>query len=317
MDILTDKKIGVLMGGISSEREISLRTGKTIEAALRKKGYRVVGIDVDKDIADRLRKEGIEVAFIALHGRYGEDGTIQGLLEIMGIPYTGSGVLASAIAINKVITKRLLEYHQIPTPRYTVFKKDEAGADYQKSLESHGFEYPVVVKPSSEGSTIGVTIVRDEGELLEAMNLAFSYGSEVLMEEYIPGREITVGVLDETPLPVIEIVPKEEFYDYQAKYTKGMTEYIIPARLSDGLYKKVQDLGLRVYEVLECKGVSRVDMRVDREDNPYVLEINTVPGMTETSLIPMAAKEIGIDFPELIERILESALRRGDYATQK
>ncbi len=317
MDILTDKKIGVLMGGISSEREISLRTGKTIEAALRKKGYRVVGIDVDKDIADRLRKEGIEVAFIALHGRYGEDGTIQGLLEIMGIPYTGSGVLASAIAINKVITKRLLEYHQIPTPRYTVFKKDEAGADYQKSLESHGFEYPVVVKPSSEGSTIGVTIVRDEGELLEAMNLAFSYGSEVLMEEYIPGREITVGVLDETPLPVIEIVPKEEFYDYQAKYTKGMTEYIIPARLSDGLYKKVQDLGLRVYEVLGCKGVSRVDMRVDREDNPYVLEINTVPGMTETSLIPMAAKEIGIDFPELIERILESALRRGDYATQK
>ncbi len=309
MGVLTDKKIGVLMGGISSEREISLKTGKTIEAALKKKGYNVIGIDVDRDIADRLKKEAVEIAFIALHGRYGEDGTIQGLLEVIGIPYTGSGVLSSAIAINKIITKRLLEYHQIPTPRYTVLKKNE-GVDYYRSLESHGFEYPVVVKPSSEGSTIGVSIARDKEELLEAVGLAFSYGNEILMEEYINGREITVGILDNTPLPVIEIVPKEEFYDYRAKYTKGMTEYIIPARLSDGLYKKVQDIGLKVYQVLGCKGVSRVDMRVDREDNPYVLEINTVPGMTETSLIPMAARETGIDFPELVEKILESAMKK-------
>ena len=309
MSILTDKKIGVLMAGISSEREISLKTGKTIEAALKKKGYNVIGIDVGRDIADRLKKEAVEIAFIALHGRYGEDGTIQGLLEVMGIPYTGSGVLSSAIAINKIITKRLLEYHQIPTPRYTVLKKNE-GVDYYRSLESHGFEYPVVVKPSSECSTIGVSIARDKEQLLEAVGLAFSYGNEILMEEYIDGREITVGILDNTSLPVIEIVPKEEFYDYRAKYTKGMTEYIIPARLSDGLYKKVQGIGLKVYQVLGCKGVSRVDMRVDREDHPYVLEINTVPGMTETSLIPIAARETGIDFPELVEKILESAMRK-------
>ncbi len=303
---MTNQKIGVLMGGDSSEREISLRSGRAMEAALRRRGYHVVGLVVSPSAAMDLKKEGIEIAVIALHGRGGEDGAIQGLLEVMGIPYTGSGIAASAIGMNKVLTKRLLEYHGLPTPRYAVLRG---------SIQDHlslplGFELPVVLKPACEGSTIGVSIVREERDFPAAVQQAFSYGPMVLVEDYIDGQETTVGILEEEPLPVIEIVPKEEFYNYEAKYTPGKTEYILPARLPLATYRELQRLAVRVHQAIGCEGYSRVDMRVDRKFRPFVLEINTLPGMTESSLLPKAAQEAGIGYDDLVEKILASALKK-------
>jgi D-alanine-D-alanine ligase len=306
MPVLTHQKIGVLMGGDSSEREVSLRSGHAMEAALRRRGYRVVGLEVNRSIALEIQKKGIEIAVIALHGRGGEDGTIQGLLEVMGIPYTGSGVAASAIGMNKVLTKRLLDYDGLPTPRYAVLRGPTK--DYL-SLPL-GFELPIVVKPASEGSTIGVSMVREERDFSTALEQAFSYGPTALVEDYIDGQEITVGILEEEPLPVIEIVPKEEFYNYEAKYTAGKTEYILPARLPQPTYRELQQLALKVHHAIGCEGYSRVDMRVDRKLRPFVLEVNTLPGMTESSLLPKAAQEAGFAYDELVERILTTALKK-------
>ncbi len=303
---MTKKKIAVLMGGGSSERDVSLRSGKAMEAALRRRGYRVIGLDVNPSIAVNLKREEVEVAVISLHGRGGEDGAIQGLLEVMGIPYTGSGIAASAIGMNKVLTKRLLEYHNLPTPRYAVLR----GAGQKGFSLPMGFNWPVVLKPASEGSTIGVTIVREEPDLLPALERAFSYGPLVLMEDYIDGQEVTVGILEEEALPVIEIVPREDFYNYEAKYTPGKTEYILPARIPEETYREVQQLALKVHESIGCEGYSRVDLRLDRKFKPYVLEINTLPGMTETSLLPKAAKDAGIGYDDLVEKILSSALKK-------
>jgi len=306
MSVLTHQKIGVLTGGDSSEREVSLRSGRAMEAALGRRGYCVVGIEVSRSVAMDLQKEGIEIAVIALHGRGGEDGTIQGLLEVMGIPYTGSGVAASAIGMNKVLTKRLLDYHGYPTPRYAVLR---GTAEDSLSLPL-GFELPIVVKPVSEGSTIGVSIVREERDFSKALERAFSFGPAALVEDYIDGQEVTVGILEEEPLPVIEIVPKEEFYNYEAKYTAGKTEYILPARLPVSAYRELQQLALKVHQAIGCEGYSRVDMRLDRKLKPFVLEINTLPGMTESSLLPKAAQEAGFSYDDLVERILASALKK-------
>jgi D-alanine-D-alanine ligase len=305
---LTKKKIGVLMGGDSSEREVSLRSGRAMEAALRRRGYRVTGLDVSAEIAVNLKKEGIEVAIIALHGRGGEDGAIQGLLEIMGIPYSGSGIAASAIGMNKVLTKRLLEYHTLPTPRYAVLR----GSGRDRLSLPLGFNLPIVLKPACEGSTIGVSIVREAQDFSSALERAFSYGQLVLVEDYIDGQEATVGILDDEPLPVIEIVPKEDFYNYEAKYTPGKTEYILPARLPDPTYREVQQLAVKVHQAIGCEGYSRVDMRLDRKFRPFVLEINTLPGMTETSLLPKAAQDAGIGYDDLVEKILASALKKSE-----
>jgi D-alanine-D-alanine ligase len=310
---LTRQKIGVLMGGVSSEREVSLRSGRAMEAALRRRGYRVAGLDAGPSVAMDLKKEGIEIAVIALHGRGGEDGAIQGLLEVMGIPYTGSGIAASAIGMDKVLTKRLLDYHGFPTPRYAVLSRSVPA---RLGLPS-GFELPVVLKPACEGSTIGVSIVREERGFPPALEQAFSYGPVVLIEDYIDGQEATVGVLEEEPLPVIEIAPKEEFYNYEAKYTQGKTEYILPARLPDATYKEVQQLGVKVHQAIGCEGYSRVDMRVDRKFKPFVLEINTLPGMTETSLLPKAAQDAGIGYDDLVEKILASALKKSKDAAKR
>jgi len=306
MPVLTNQKIGVLMGGDSSEREVSLRSGRAMEAALRRRGYRVVGLDVNPSVAMDLKNNGIEIAVIALHGRGGEDGAIQGLLEVMDIPYTGSGITASAIGMNKVLTKRLLEYHGLPTPRYAVLR----GSVQERLGLPLGFELPVVLKPTCEGSTIGVSIVREEQNFSSALEQAFSYGPMVLVEDYIDGQEATVGILDEEPLTVIEIVPKEEFYNYEAKYTPGKTEYILPARLPLATYREVQQLAIKVHQAIGCEGYSRVDIRVDRKFKPFVLEINTLPGMTESSLLPKAAQEAGIGYDELVEKILASALKK-------
>lgn len=298
--MITNKKIGVLMGGISSERDISLKTGNLITASLKRTGYDVAAIDAGSDLPWQIDKNGVEVAFIALHGRYGEDGCVQGLLELMGIPYTGSGVAASAICMDKVISKRLFKFYSIPTPEFILYRKDE---DKRPAVS----DYPVVVKPCREGSTIGVSIVTNKEALSPAIENAFHYGDDVIIEKYIDGTEVTAGILDDTPLPLIEIVPKEGFYDYKTKTTSGAAEYIAPARLPSPAAENIKSIALRTHRAMGCCYVSRIDFRVDHAGNPYVLEVNTVPGMTETSLLPRAAGEAGIGYDELVEMILTSA----------
>ncbi len=298
------EKIGVLMGGVSAEREISLMSGKAIVKALRDRGYDVCPIDVGYDIAERLISEQIRVAFIALHGRFGEDGTIQGMLEIMRIPYTGSGVLASALSIDKIMSKRIFAAHAIPTPASHILHEAEG---VKEALEKLNFPFPVVVKPASEGSTIGVSIVHDKQGLAQAIKEARQYDHRLILEKYIKGREITLGVLNGKPLPIIEIAPKSGFYNYRAKYTKGETEYVLPPRIPSKAYEEAERIGLEAYQALRCEGCARVDMMADEKGEIFVLEVNSMPGMTETSLVPKAAYSAGIDFPELMERILRGA----------
>jgi D-alanine-D-alanine ligase len=298
------KRIAVLMGGLSREREISLKTGQAILKALLAKGYNATSIDVDRDVAERVVKQKVECAFIALHGRFGEDGTIQGLLELMEIPYTGSGVLASAIALHKVMTKKILHYEKIPTPFFEVFYRREVGEDILKKIS---LPLPVVIKPAQEGSTIGVSIVREERELCSSLKRASQYDEEILVEEFMKGKEITVSILGELPLPIIEIVPKGGFYDYHSKYTKGETQYIIPARIPREKYLSAQEVSVKAYKALGCSGCVRVDLMTDENDSPFVVDVNTMPGMTETSLVPKAAAYAGIAFEDLVERILLGA----------
>jgi D-alanine-D-alanine ligase len=301
----TSARIGVLMGGQSAEREISLNTGRAVHAALVRRGYDAVAIDVDRSLVPRMLEQKVEIAFLALHGPRGEDGTIQGLLEILGIPYTGSGVRASAVAMHKGLTKCVLRAAGIPVPLGIVVRKGE-----KISVPPRGLAWPVVVKPAAQGSTIGVTIVRRASQWHDALKRAHAHDSEALIETYIPGREVTVSVLEEKPLPAIEILAPSGFYDYTAKYQKGHTRYLCPAPLSATMTRQVKALAVRTYTLLGCEGAARVDFRVTPKGRPYVLEINTIPGMTETSLLPMAAAQAGLEYDILTERILGSALRR-------
>ena len=293
-----------MMGGLSREREISLRTGKAILKALIEKGYTACPIDVGQDIAETLVKKKIECAFLALHGRFGEDGTIQGMLELMRIPYTGSGVLASALALHKIMAKKFFLYEKIPTPPFEVFQREEIEKD---SLRTVSLPMPLVVKPAREGSTIGVSIVRKEEELVPALKEAGRYDDEILIEKFMGGSEITVGILEDIPLPIVEIVPKSGFYDYHSKYTKGETQYIIPARIPREKYLYAQEIGLKAFKMLGCSGFARVDLMTDEEGSPFVIDVNTMPGMTEMSLLPKAAEFAGIQFGDLVERILLGA----------
>jgi len=297
---LKNKKIGVLMGGLSAEREVSLKTGAAIMGSLKRQHYQVVGIDVGRDVCRQLQAENIEVAFLALHGRYGEDGAIQGLLEFLEIPYTGPGVLASSVAMNKLATKRFLESAAIATPSYLVAVDKIAISTAEWKLG-----YPLVVKPASEGSSLGISIVSSEAELQSAQEKAFSYDAEILLEQYIPGREITAAVLEGEPLPLIEIQPVSGFYDFQAKYTPGATNYLVPAPLPDQVMQVIQQLAVQSCWVTGCRsGAIRVDFRLDLNSKPFVIEINTIPGMTGTSLLPKAAQTADIDFDSLIVKIL-------------
>ena len=295
---LKNKKIGVLCGGTSSEREISLMSGKAVYEAIKKLGFDVVLIDVDKNVATKLIKERIQIAYVILHGAMGEDGTIQGMLEIMGIAYTGCGVFSSSASIDKIISKKMFEYAKIPTAKWFTIEKN-------KPFDMPNF--PVVVKPASQGSAIGVSIVKNKKEFEKAVKLAFSFEDRVLVEQYIKGMEITVGVLNGKPLPVIEIVPKGKFYDFKSKYTLGQSTHIIPARLPNKVLEKAQNIALKIFSEFMCNGICRVDMIVDKNNNIYVLELNTLPGMTETSLFPDAAKYIGMSFESLVLEILKSA----------
>jgi len=299
--LLKGMKIGVLMGGLSSEREISLRSGKAVFEALKRKGYDAVCIDPAPDLGLILQRRKVDAAFICLHGTPGEDGTVQGLLEFMGIPYTGSGVLASAAAMDKIVTKKLLIYHAIPTPDFSV---NEHGRTTGKRIA-----LPVIVKPATQGSTIGVSRVSVKKDLEKAIRIARRFGPKVLIEKFIQGRELTVGILNDLPLPVVEIRPMSGFYDFKSKYTPGRTEYRVPAPLLRRVSKRVQELALSAHRALGCNGASRVDFMLADGDDPYVLEVNTIPGMTETSLLPKAAREAGISFDDLVERILTAAVR--------
>ena len=298
---IKEKIIGVLMGGLSPEREVSLASGSAVLEALKRKGFNGVGIDVNKNIAFELKKNKIDIAFIVLHGVYGEDGSIQGLLEYAKIPYTGSGVLASALAYDKIKSKEIFKFNKIPTADYQVFCCEE------KKNQERVLDYPVVVKPSNQGSSIGVSIVREEKEWDVALGLAFRYSKEILVEKFIEGKLLAIGMNGEQPMPIVQIQPKSGFYDYESKYTSGRTEYVCPAELSYEEIRSCEDIAKRVYRVLRGNGMPRVDVILDAEGVPYVLEKNTIPGMTETSLLPMAAKQSGIKFDDLVFEILKSA----------
>ncbi len=312
--LLTRARIGVLMGGRSSERDVSLRTGAAVHRALCRRGYDAVTIDVGPALGRDLEDNKIGIAFLALHGAGGEDGAMQGFLETLEIPYTGSGIQASAIGMHKVTTKTLLSAHGIPVPSGTVVRRGHKVSSV-KAMRAAKLRWPVVVKPVSEGSTIGVTIVKKPSEWKAALALAHKYDHDAMVEAYIPGHEVTVSLLgrqgeDPLVLPAVEIIAPGGFYDFSAKYEKGKTQYLCPAPLSSAVTKEIRSLAHRTYNVLGCAGAARVDFRITPRGRPFVLEINTVPGMTETSLLPMAAAQAGIDYDELTERILESAIAR-------
>ena len=306
------KKIVVVMGGPSTEAEVSRRSGTAILEALKAKGYNAEGLELNPaTFANDIKASGAEFVFNALHGKFGEDGIIQGTLEMMGIPYTGSGVMAAAVTMDKVATKRFFMAEGIPTPkahtyfRYEFKKRDLTGEILQE------FSVPVVVKASSQGSSIGVVIVEKAEELEAALSEAFKYDREVLVEEFIKGRELTVAVWGneekQEALPIIEITTVTGRYDYVTKYKVGASTHIIPAPLPEEVTKKVKEIAIRAFAVCGCSGMARVDFMLGEDNRPYAIEVNTIPGMTETSLVPDAGRAAGIEFPELCARILAMA----------
>jgi D-alanine-D-alanine ligase len=301
---ITKAHIGVLMGGTSAEREISLKTGKAIYAALRRRGYQASTIDVDASLPWVLKKKKIDVAFLALHGPGGEDGTVQGMLDVLGIPYTGSGVRASAVGMDKSMTKALVEREGVPVAFGMCLQKGEKAGPPKK------LKWPLVVKPVDQGSTVGVSIVYNLAQWKTALRRAWRQGSAVLAESYIDGREIAVSVLDGKALPTVEILAPEGFYDFAAKYIKSETRYLCPAPLTKRQDRQVKEWAVRSYQALGCKGAARVDFRINVAGRPFFLEINTIPGMTERSLLPMAAAQARISYEALTERILKSAFKR-------
>ncbi len=300
----TGKKVAVLYGGPSTEREVSLRTGKACGDALASRGYDVALVDVDHDLPARLREGRVDVAFNALHGRWGEDGCVQGLLEVMRIPYTGSGVLASAMGMDKVVAKTMFAKLGLSLIDYRTFPPERAESIAPADLP---FGIPCVVKPSGEGSSVGVHLVKDPAKLAAACKDAASFKGDVIVERYVKGVEVNVAVLDGKALGAIEIVPANEFYDYAAKYTAGTTKYFYPARIPDAHRDRVMAAAEVAHRGLGCAGVTRVDFIVAPDGTPFILEINTLPGMTATSLVPKIAAGLGIPFPELCERILDGA----------
>lgn len=312
-------RVAVLAGGSSFERQVSLRSGARVEDALERLGHEVVSIDAGTDLIERLRAERPDVAFVAMHGRDGEDGTVQELLEILGIPYTGSGPPACARAMDKVLTKHLLLGAGVPTPEFFAFNqtafRELGAADALPAIEER-LAFPIVVKPSSQGSALGIKFARTAADVPAALVAAFSYDAKVLLERYVAGRDLAVSVLDgpdgATALPVVEAIPSGDgdFYDFQARYEIGRTEFACPADLPAETTARAQELALHTHSLLGCYGFGRVDLMLDEAGELYVLEANPIPGLTETSLLPQAAEEAGITFDDLVSRILASAFER-------
>ena len=295
-------KVAVLLGGKSAEREVSLMSGAAVLEALRSRDVDAHGFDPAQRPLEDLSREGFSRVFIALHGRYGEDGTVQGALELLNIPYTGSGVMASALAMDKWRTKLVWQAVDIPTPRFEILT---AASDFSAIAGKLGL--PLIVKPSREGSTIGLSKVTQANQLQAAYRLAAKHDPMVLAEQFISGLEVTASILGDTPLPLIRIAAASGLYDYHAKYFADDTQYLCPSGLPKSLEQRLQALALRAFDIVGCTGWGRVDIMLDQNGEPYLLEVNTSPGMTGHSLVPMAAKAYGLSFPDLVMRILESA----------
>jgi len=309
---LNPKRILVLMGGMSEERDVSLRSGKAIWEALLALGYEAQALDFNRTAIRDIIDYKPDLVFIALHGKYGEDGTVQGLLESLQIPYTGSGVATSAICIDKVLSKRIFTSEGIPNAAYQIINRpelDQPDVIREQLLTRIGL--PLVVKAATQGSSIGTYIIKDEKEIITAIEKAFQYSREVLVEAFIDGQELTVAVIGNNEpqvLPLIEITSANSFYDYESKYTKGMCEHIIPARIGEDSAAKIVSISQQVYKLMGCQGFARIDFILDKQGQPFVLEVNTIPGMTEMSLVPDAARAAGIEFNELVEIIVNMAL---------
>lgn len=316
-------RVLVLMGGVSSEREVSLSTGHAVAEGLKEAGRTVSMYDLNpvagRGVVDLITSDSLEecdVVFIALHGGEGEDGRIQALFDLIGKPYTGSGVGASSICMNKAISKMIMERLGIATPAWDLLPGGIDGKGASAAVERLG-GLPIVVKPVDQGSTIGITIVEGAEDLDGAIRLAREYSPDVLLEEYIDGRELSVPVIEDEIYPVVEIRPKEGFYDYERKYTKGMTLYDCPADLPEDLRMRIESEAFKAYRTMGCEGFARVDVRLGNDGVPYFLEVNTIPGMTETSLVPMGAAARGISFAGLVDRIALYALKKADHRSPK
>ncbi len=308
---MNNKKILVVMGGTSSEREVSLRSGQAVFDALERLGYDVEKFILNADNVCDIINIKPDLCVLALHGKGGEDGSIQGMLELAGIKYTGSGIASSANCMNKILTKKLLQVKNIPTPKYATINKGDNVIEFVGDILTK-FEFPLVVKAPCQGSSVGVEIAHNKEQLIKSIEKNIDYDGEILIEEFINGTELTVPVMYDNDkliaLPIVEIVSENAFYDFESKYTSGMSHHIIPARVSDDANDKINRYAIDAYKALSCKGVARIDFFVDKENNPYVIEINTIPGMTATSLVPDSAKAAGISFDELVKKIVMQAL---------
>ncbi|VAX23320.1 D-alanine--D-alanine ligase [hydrothermal vent metagenome] len=304
---LSQMKIGVVMGGLSNEREVSLVTGSAVIESLQGMGLDCVKIDMERDFLSQTKNAAIDIAFIALHGRYGEDGCVQGALEIMDIPYTGSGVMASAIAMDKPMTKIVAKAEGIKTPAWNIVE----AKSFKQNMEAVNIAPPMVVKPAGGGSSIGISICKSSNEIRGAVETALKEDPKALLEQFIEGDLYTVGIVAGVPLPVIRIEVKNGFYDYAHKYTHGKTEYHIPSGLSSKTEAEIKDAALKIHNAIGCKGVSRSEFIMDEDNRSWFLEINTIPGLTKTSLLPKAAEATGISFDDLTLAILNEALKDG------
>ncbi|TFB23948.1 D-alanine--D-alanine ligase [Filobacillus milosensis] len=302
-------KVAVLYGGTSKEREVSLSTGKGIIQALKKLGHEVVDIDFNPKqlyvIMDRIKD--VDLVFIGLHGKQGEDGTVQGLLELMDIPYIGSGVLASSLAMDKSKAKQIFEMHNIPVAKGKTYSNQASVEDVHDDI-LNTFNLPIVIKPNQEGSTLGLSIINDQSQIKDAIDLAFTHDFEILVEEFIKGRELTCAVIGkrghESALPVIEIIPKSEYYDYESKYSAGGSEHICPAQINEEITEQILNYSVKAHQVLGCETYSRVDFILNENNQPIILEVNTLPGMTPTSLYPDAANAVDMSYEEMLEKFI-------------
>ena len=309
--ITKNNVVGVLMGGVSGEAAISRATGTAITEALNGLGYHAIAIEYNpRNVISQLKENNVEVVFIALHGKYGEDGTIQSVLELEGIPYTGSGVSSSAITMDKIFSSRLFKQAGIRMANSLPVYFSDGIENVASSINSYFNKFPVVLKPACEGSTIGIEIVHTNEELIPALERAFAVEKRLLAEAYLDGDEFTIPVCNGKAFPIIKICPYSGTYDFHSKYTKGATEYLVPAPISDTLAKEMEEMAVKGYKAAECSGVVRFDIRTSADGTPYMLEANSIPGMTSTSLVPKSAAVLGIDFPQLCEKILLGATIR-------